>query len=80
MKTAGAGTESLSDTMSLGIRFFYYANTIDMIKEKPFFGRGPGTFKVHYPMYRDKRTAFHLGETSMEYRVEHPHTMNISKS
>lgn len=68
---------SLLDATSLGIRWEYYQNTVTMIKERPLFGRGIGTFNVHYPLYRDNRVAAQLGEVTAGYRVEHPHNEHL---
>jgi O-antigen ligase len=37
----------LLDNTTVNLRFFYYSNTFDMIKENPFFGRGVGSFDVY---------------------------------
>jgi len=71
------GNNELSDTTSANIRLLYYGNTLKMIKENPVFGRGVGTFSAYYPLYRNKQEAFSLGETAMEYRVEHPHNEHL---
>lgn len=59
------------------IRLFMYATTLRMIGENPFFGSGVGTFKVFYPAYRDSSAAYRIGETQMEFRVEHPHNEHL---
>ena len=59
------------------IRLLYYSNTLKMIKDNPLFGKGIGSFNVHYPLYRDKREMFQAGEKLMEYRVEHPHSEHL---
>lgn len=68
---------SLLDTTSFKIRWEYYQRTLQMITERPLFGRGIGTFNVYYPLYRDNRAAASLGETVVGYRVEHPHNEHL---
>jgi O-antigen ligase len=69
--------ENFLNPTTVNIRKFYYTNTLDMIKEKPLFGRGFGTFNVYYPLYRDARVSYQTGEQEMEYRVEHPHNEHL---
>ena len=63
--------------LTVGIRANYYLNTLKMISDDPIIGKGPGTFNVYYPLYRDNRIAFQLGETNQEFRVEHPHNEHL---
>ena len=72
--------DSFVNPQTANIRLFYYTNTIDMITESTttlLFGRGIGSFSAYYPSFRDKITAFKLGETSLEFRVEHPHNEHL---
>ncbi len=68
---------SIVDTTSWKIRWQYYAETLAMIKEHPFFGRGFGTFNVYYPVYHNKRIGWQIGEPELEYRIEHPHNEHL---
>lgn len=68
---------SLTDSTSLRIRWEYYQRTLAMIRERPVFGHGFGTFKVYYLLYRDNRIATKLGEPANSYRVEHPHNEHL---
>ena len=70
-------TSLLNATTSLTFRAEYYKNTVAMIAERPWFGRGFGTFNVYYPLYRNHRTAARLGEPTNDYRVEHPHNEHL---
>jgi len=69
--------EKLINPMTADIRLYYYTNTLDMVKDDLLFGKGVGTFNVHYPTYRDKRVAYQKGEFEMEYRVEHAHNEHL---
>ena len=72
--------QGLFHSQTIDLRLFFYRNTMKMIGESPatfFLGRGPGTFNVHYPAFRDGRQAFRLGEVNPEYRVEHPHSEHL---
>lgn len=72
--------ETIVNPQTVDIRLFYYQNTVDMIFENPktlLFGRGIGSFSAYYPQFRDKRVAFELGETNLEFRVEHPHNEHL---
>jgi len=69
----------LSDATSLRFRSTYYHDTISIIKDYPLFGRGPGTFNVYYPRYRDHRLAAKIGEQTRDFRVEHPHNEHLEQ-
>ncbi|MFT4304271.1 MAG: O-antigen ligase family protein [Candidatus Woesearchaeota archaeon] len=73
-------SDEFLDPTTANIRLYYYKNTLNMITESPsilLFGRGLGSFNVHYPLYRDNRIAYQTGETQMEFRVEHPHNEHL---
>jgi len=55
------------------LRMFYYTNSLRMIADDPILGKGVGSFDTYYPYYREKSEAYALGETLMEYLVEHLH-------
>jgi putative inorganic carbon (hco3(-)) transporter len=72
--------ETIVNPQTVDIRLFYYQNTVDMIIESPstlLFGRGIGSFSAYYPLFRDKRIAYGLGEKNLEFRVEHPHNEHL---
>lgn len=68
---------SLLDSTSLRIRALYYTTTLQMIRERPLFGRGIGTFSMYYPLYQDERIAARYGSPALDYRVEHPHNEHL---
>jgi tetratricopeptide (TPR) repeat protein len=70
-------SETLLDPTSIRIRVDYYKSALNMIRERPLFGRGIGTFNVYYPEYRDSRTTFILRDTSMKMRLEHAHNEHL---
>jgi O-antigen ligase/Tfp pilus assembly protein PilF len=68
---------TFTDLTTVKTRWQYYQNTLTMIQERPWFGRGLGTFNVYYPLYRDNRVAFQLGEQETDFRIEHPHNEHL---
>ena len=75
--TIKALTPSLMRSPSVRLRLMYYQDTVRMIKTRPILGHGFNTFNVYYPMFRNNRKAYPLGETLQNYRVEHPHNEHL---
>jgi putative inorganic carbon (HCO3(-)) transporter len=68
----------LSDSTTITYRLHWYRQTIIMIKKKPFWGRGLGTFEIYYPLFKNNRKATPLNEPMDEfYRVAHPHNEHL---
>lgn len=53
--------ESISDTTNMNTRFVFWKNSVEMIKEHPVLGVGPGNWKVNFPKY---------GLYPLDYNVE----------
>jgi len=53
--------------MSLQGRLIVNQNTLEMIKDYPILGSGPGTFTILYPKYRDPRLIMFMNATHNDY-------------
>lgn len=53
--------------MSLQGRLIVNRNTLEMIKDYPILGSGPGTFTILYPKYRDPRLRTFMNATHNDY-------------
>ena len=53
--------------MSLQGRLIVNRNTLEMIKDYPVLGSGPGTFTILYPKYRDPRLRTFMNATHNDY-------------
>jgi len=53
--------------MSIQGRLIVNRNTLEMIKDYPILGSGPGTFNILYPKYRDPRLRTFMNATHNDY-------------
>ncbi len=53
--------------MSIQGRLIVNRNTLEMIKDYPILGSGPGTFNLLYPKYRDPRLRTFMNATHNDY-------------
>jgi len=53
--------------MSIQGRLIVNRNTLEMIKDYPIVGSGPGTFNLLYPKYRDRRLRTFMNATHNDY-------------
>ncbi len=53
--------------MSLQARLIVNRNTLEMIKDYPILGTGPGTFTILYPKYRDSRLRVFMNAVHNDY-------------
>lgn len=49
--SAASVSSSVSDTTNLENRFVFWKNSVEMIKENPVLGVGPGNWKINFPKY-----------------------------
>ena len=52
---------------STGGREIVYRGTLEMIKDHPILGTGPGTFTILYPQYRDPRIRIFMNAVHNDY-------------
>jgi O-antigen ligase len=55
------------EDMSIQGRLIVNRNTLEMIKDYPILGSGPGTFNILYPKYRDPRLRTFMNATHNDY-------------
>ena len=55
------------EDMSIQGRLIVNRNTLEMIKDYPILGSGPGTFAILYPKYRDPRLRTFMNATHNDY-------------
>ncbi|WP_417599709.1 O-antigen ligase family protein [Owenweeksia hongkongensis] len=49
--SAAKVSSSVSDTANLENRFVFWNNSVEMLKENPVLGVGPGNWKINFPKY-----------------------------
>lgn len=49
--SAAKVSSSVSDTTNLENRFVFWNNSVEMLKENPVLGVGPGNWKINFPKY-----------------------------
>lgn len=61
-------------------RLHYFDTAWNMIRDRPLFGRGIGTFAVYYPLYDDKRqVTARFGPGLAKKRLYHAHNEHLEQ-
>lgn len=68
----------LMTTSSWAQRMGWYETTLQMIRQRPLFGHGIGTFAIYFPLAQDeRRVAEKWGGSALHSRVQHPHNEHL---
>lgn len=68
----------LTTTGSWAQRMGWYETTLQMIRQRPLFGHGIGTFAIYFPLAQnERRVAEKWGGSALHPRVQHPHNEHL---